>query len=96
MNQMNQKINSEVAQGKLIKIAKPDGSLQCNQGHKIPLEEMAKELAGIKIYNSWSKNDGMIRIQLCGSPTGQYNVYEVHQDNLTQALNLGFKSWKQD
>ena len=76
-----------------VKVYKPDGTLQCAQGKKIPLDEMVKQLGDIKVYNSFSDNDGMMRIQLCGSPTGNSNVYEIDRENLKRAVSLGFKEW---
>lgn len=76
-----------------IKVYKPDGSLQCGQGKAIPVKDMEKELGGIKVYSSSNQNDGKMRIQLCGSPTGNSNVYEIDRKDLDAALKLGFKEW---
>lgn len=79
-----------------VKVYKPDGSLQCGMGKGISLSEMAKELEGFKIYSSENKNDGMMRIQVCGSPTGQCNVYEIEKSQLEKALSKGFREWTFD
>jgi hypothetical protein len=76
-----------------VTIYKPDGSLQCNQGKRISLETMAQELSGIKIYSQKNLNDGQMRIQVCGSPTGNSNVYEISKDNFEEALRKGFLQW---
>ncbi|MFP5519982.1 MAG: hypothetical protein ACLGGX_08770 [Bdellovibrionia bacterium] len=76
-----------------VKVYKADGSLQCGMGKAIPASEMAKELKNIKIYSSENKNDGQMRIQVCGSPTGQANVYEIDRADLEKALALGFREW---
>ncbi|MDG0816580.1 hypothetical protein [Bdellovibrio svalbardensis] len=76
-----------------VKVYKADGSLQCGQGKKIDLAEMQKGLKSIKVYSSENKNDGMMRIQLCGTPTGNSNVYEIDRKDLEAALKLGFKEW---
>lgn len=76
-----------------IKVAKSDGSLQCGKGKQISLTEMSKQLAGIQIYSEENLNDGMMRIQVCGAPTGQFNVYEISQEDLKKATGLGFKQW---
>ncbi|QDK37825.1 hypothetical protein [Bdellovibrio sp. NC01] len=76
-----------------VKVHKPDGSLQCGQGKKISVSDMEKDLKGIKVYSSENKNDGMMRIQLCGTPTGFSNVYEIDRKDLDAALKLGFKEW---
>lgn len=76
-----------------VRVFKPDGSLQCGQGEKIPLADMQKELKGIKVFSSSNQNDGMMRIQLCGTPTGNCNVYEIDRKDLEAALKVGFKEW---
>lgn len=79
-----------------VKVYKPDGSLQCGQGKATPIADMQKELKDIKVYSSFNKNDGMMRIQVCGSPTGNSNVYEIDRKNLEAAIKLGFKEWTYD
>lgn len=76
-----------------IKVFKADGSLQCGMGKKISLDEMQKELKGIQVFNKYNQNDGLMRIQVCGSPTGDANIYEINQEDLDKALKLGFKQW---
>jgi hypothetical protein len=76
-----------------VRVFKPDGSLQCGQGRAIPLTEMEKDLKGIKTYSSINKNDGMMRIQVCGSPTGNSNIYEIDRKDLPAAIKNGFKEW---
>lgn len=76
-----------------VRVYKADGSLQCGQGRAIPLPEMEKDLKGIKTYSSINKNDGMMRIQVCGSPTGNCNIYEIDRKDLASALKNGFKEW---
>jgi hypothetical protein len=79
-----------------IRVFKYDGSLQCNQGKKIPLEVMAKELGSIPIFKSVNKQDGLMHIQKCGSPTGKANVYEIDSSNLAEARKLDFREWTFD
>lgn len=79
-----------------VHIYKPDGSLQCGMGQKIDLVLMAKELENMRIFSSENKNDGLMRIQLCGQPTGSCNVYEISENDLDKALKLGFKKWLRD
>ncbi|MGZ3775066.1 MAG: hypothetical protein ACXVCY_16540 [Pseudobdellovibrionaceae bacterium] len=76
-----------------VKVYKADGSLQCGQGAAISLSDMQKELKGIRVHSSENKNDGLMRIQLCGSPTGNNNVYEIDRKDLEAALSVGFKEW---
>ncbi len=76
-----------------VQIAKANGSLQCNQGKTISLEKMAEELKGIPVYSQKTLNDGLMRIQVCGSPTGDSNVYEIPKDQIETALKRGFTQW---
>ena len=79
-----------------VKVFKPDGTLQCGMGSKISLEAMEKELKGIKVFSKSNINDGLMRIQVCGAPTGQSNVYEINRSDLEKALKAGFKEWSQE
>ena len=78
---------------KKVKVAKSDGTLQCSQGKKISPEEMQKGLKEIHVFSATTENDGMIRIQVCGSPTGNFNVFEILETDLEKALGYGFKRW---
>ena len=87
-------MNSDLS--KRVKVYKEDGSLQCGQGDTISLEEMASGLRGVPILRSYKSNDGKMRIQVCGAPTGNCNVYEIDQSFFQQALSAGFKQWTVD
>lgn len=76
-----------------VRVFKPDGSLQCGQGKTISLEEMQRELSGIHVFSSENLTDGKMRIQLCGTPTGKNNVYEILESDLAKAQALGFQVW---
>ncbi len=76
-----------------VYVYKADGSLQCGMGKKIDLKDMAKDLGGISVFSSENRHDGMMRIQVCGQPTGFCNVYEINQSDLDKAIGLGFKKW---
>ncbi|OFZ31988.1 MAG: hypothetical protein A2622_12195 [Bdellovibrionales bacterium RIFCSPHIGHO2_01_FULL_40_29] len=78
------------------RVYKADGSLQCGQGKKVDLSTMQKELGDIQIFSAENKNDGLMRIQVCGHPTGNCNVYEILEADLDKALKLGFKKWIRD
>lgn len=74
-----------------IRVAKPDGSLQCNMREGIALESMAKsQLKGVKILASEKMNDGLMRIQQCGTPTGMLNIYTIPHKDLRKAQKAGF------
>lgn len=79
-----------------VRVYKPDGSLQCGMGKKISLEAMEKELKGIQVISRSNRNDGLMRIQVCGAPTGNANVYEINREDLDKALKQGFKEWTFD
>ena len=81
---------------KNVKIYKPDGSLQCNQGKAISLKDMEADLKDLKIVSSVKIHDGLMRIQVCGQPTGMSNVFEISEGDLDKAKGLGFKVWKKD
>lgn len=77
-------------------VAKKDGSKQC-QGvdastAKTP-EAMKAELKDIKVFEMAKQQDGMMRIALCGSPTGNYNVYEIAEEDFKKASKYGFIRW---
>lgn len=74
-------------------IYKYDGSKQCGTGEKISLSTMEKDLKGIKVFKRKSENDGKMRIQMCGTPTGTANVYEIKYSDLEKAQSLGFNLW---
>lgn len=79
-----------------IRVYKYDGSLQCGMGKATSLAEMKKELAGITIYSEKAQSDGMMRTQVCGSPTGRANVFEINKSQLSEAKKRGFKEWTFD
>lgn len=72
-------------------IFKADGSLQCGEAKGLAAEEMEKELKGIKVLSREKRSDGMMHIQVCGSPTGMINVYEIPAAALPDAEKRGFK-----
>ena len=76
-----------------VTVYKPDGTLQCNQGHEISLSKMQKELtdAGIKVLSSSKDTDGKIHPQVCGTPTGAVNAYQIAVADTAKALKLGFQ-----
>lgn len=82
------------AKAEKILVAKPDGSQQCESTSGIPLDRMAQDLGDIKIYRQFKANDGMMRIQVCGAPTGMHNVYEIDAANRQKALDVGFEIWE--
>lgn len=79
-----------VSDGRVL-VGRPDGSLQCGMAKGKSPEEMEKDLEGIKVYAHLKRPDGNVHIQVCGSPTGQINVYEIPISSLKDAERRGFK-----
>ena len=77
-------------------VYKHDGSQQCGTSKKTDLSLMQKELENIQVFSAENKHDGLMRIQMCGHPTGNCNVYEISSSDLDKALKLGFKKWIKD
>ena len=75
-------------------MAKTSGAQQCGMGSAISIEEMQKDLKGIKVISQSVENDGNVRIQMCGAPTGDFNVYEIPEQYVDQAESYGFQKWK--
>jgi hypothetical protein len=80
-------------QGTLF-VSKPDGSLQCGQGQAMSPQEMEKQLEGIKVFSRENRSDGLMHIQVCGSPTGMINVFEILAGSLKDAEKRGFKKFE--
>lgn len=76
-----------------VKVFKYDGSLQCGKAKPVSVSEMQRELKGIAVYSAENKPDGLMHVQVCGSPTGRANVYEIDKSTLEAAKKLGFKEW---
>ncbi len=79
---------------KNILVYKYDGTKQCGEGQEISLDAMSRQLHGIQIISMSKKHDGMMRIQVCGAPTGQANVYEISDKDAAKAKSFGFQLWK--
>lgn len=75
-------------------VYKPDGSLQCGQGKAISPQEMEKQLDGIKVFSRENRSDGLMHIQVCGSPTGMINIFEISATSLKDAEKRGFKKFE--
>lgn len=77
----------------LVSIYKTDGSLQCHsEVLDTSLEEMQQELTNsdIQVQLASKSNDGLMHMQLCGSPTGNINVFEISKSDIEKAQSLGF------
>lgn len=76
-----------------VRVFKYDGSLLCQQGEAVSVEDMRKQLGEIQVYRAENKHDGQMHVQRCGSITGKANVYEIDRKDLDQAKKLGFQLW---
>lgn len=78
-----------------VRVYKSDGSRQCERRGGKSVEATERELAGIPVYHREKRSDGLMHIQVCGSPTGIINIYEIDSSNLKQAEERGFKRWEE-
>jgi len=78
--------------GPSIEVAKYDGSLQCEMGRPVSLDEMEKELraANIAVEGKAKKADGIQHPRMCGASTGTMNVYRIQRSDFEKARALGF------
>jgi hypothetical protein len=78
-------------------VYKHDGTLQCDLGNEISLSQMARQLrrAGIRILTSRKGHDGRFREMLCGASTGDINIYQIRQADLTRAQETGFRIYRE-
>ena len=77
-----------------VLVAKHDGSKQCDKKSGTSLDVMVKDLGEIKVYDQFKAQDDLMRIQVCGAPTGMHNVYEISKSDLKKATQVGFTLWK--
>ena len=83
--------NIESSPVMLTKVFKYDNTIQCeDQG--IPLEVMQQELttANVNVVCAQKGNDGLVRITVCGTATGNINIYEIPKSQLEIAESLEF------
>lgn len=79
---------------KSVFVFKADGTKQCGIGSAMSVQQMAQELAEIKIISQENKSDGKLYPMVCGAPTGKVNVYEIPEADLSKAVAAGFKEFK--
>ena len=77
-------------------VAVADGSRQCEPDSGRPPEDFKKKLvqANIEVLGVSRKSDGLMRIQICGAPTGQHFVFTIPAADVDKALSLGFIRWE--
>ncbi len=82
--------NNEI---QLVSVYKMDGSIQCQEKDLgLTPEKMQLELTerDIQVHKAYKSNDGLMHIQLCGTPTGNINVFEISKKDIDKAQALGF------
>lgn len=64
----------------LVSVYKSDGLLQCQvERQDVSLKLMREKLLknGIWVHHGYSSNDGVMRVQQCGTPADSINVFEI-------------------
>lgn len=83
-------------------VYKLDGTLQCDMGKEISLEQGKKELATLigakSILAAEKRHVPLMFPDLCGAPTGNANVYEITEEGLYILFHgfvgpMGFALW---
>jgi hypothetical protein len=74
-------------------ISKPDGTKQCVKKMGISLKKMKNELqrVHVNVFSQKKQNDGKMHIQVCGSPTGMLNTFEISIGDLEKVKVRGFQ-----
>lgn len=88
-------LTPQINKPETVFVAKSDQSKQCDATSGVSLSEMEKELAGISIYSSEKKADGLMHITLCGAETGMFNLYEIAKTDVEKAKTFGFVEWSE-
>ncbi len=75
-----------------VQIYQYSESLQCDVESGVSLADMNANLinAGIDVLESSEGHDGLFRIQLCGSETGEINIFTISAVDVPLAESLGF------
>lgn len=70
-----------------------DGTNHCESHTGVDLIAMGHQLTdtGITVISMRKGFDGREGIAVCGSPTGQINIYEIPAADLQAVLSIGFK-----
>ncbi len=80
-----------------IWVSKNDGTLQCDQVlPEATLSEAQRvlEKANVKVFKAKKRPSTMMTIALCGSPTGDENVFLILEEDFQKVERLGFKKSK--
>jgi len=75
-----------------IWVSRPDGALGCEPEKAQSIDAGRAELrkAGVRVHDSRKTSDGMMRVQVCGTPSGAHNAYRITKKSLKRAESLGY------
>jgi len=79
---------------KFVWVYRYDNSKQCDTIPGISLDEGSKDLGDIRVHSKQKQYDGLMRIQVCGAPTGKANTYKILRTDLPLAESSGYIEWK--
>lgn len=87
-------VKATTASQQKIWVTKADGSVQCSKKGAISSDFASRQLkaAGVIVFQSRNGNDGQMRAQKCGAPTGTTVDAEISRVDLRKALELGYVS----
>ena len=73
-------------------VGRADGSKQCEAEQKelSPAVKEQLKAAGIEVLQSKKGDDGRMRIQMCGAPSGKMDMVQIPRTQLEAAKKLGF------
>ena len=73
-------------------VSKSDGGMSCEKESGQTLEAVTAQfkIAGIHVLEAEKGTDGLMRVQMCGAPSGSQNRLKISRSDLTQAEGMGF------
>jgi hypothetical protein len=80
----------------LVWVVQSDGSKYCQPGSGVSLQEHEKKLraGGVTVLESKKLKDHKRHAQVCGGSRGGLNGFQIPEDQVPQALQLGFVVWE--
>jgi hypothetical protein len=73
-------------------ITRPDGAQSCSTSGGQSLDDGAAELrkSKVRVLESRKGNDGKMRAQMCGIPSGSTNSFLIPKEDLARAVAQGY------
>jgi|GEM_PF-2859297 len=86
---------SSVASSKSIWLGRPDGSRSCQPDSGLTREKVLASFkeVGIRIQALARGNDGKMRAQMCGMPTGRWVGVRIAESDRVNAEATGWRNW---